>query len=75
MKLSQQIAEAIAEALQEDGTTQAELARDTGLSTKHVNHVVNGKSGASFGLYDYIAHTLSRRWVVTLEYVGQEGEA
>lgn len=75
VKLSQQIAEAVADALQQDGMSQAELARTTGLSAKHINKVVNGESGAAFGLYDYLAHTLSRRWVVTLEYVGDEGEA
>jgi transcriptional regulator with XRE-family HTH domain len=74
VKLSQQLAEALADALDAEHISQADLARDMGLSAKHVNHMVNGKSGA-LGMYDFAAHTLSRRWVVTLEYAPQEGEA
>lgn len=75
MRLSNQMAEALIDALKSEDMTQAQLARETGISAKHINQILNGHSGASFGAYDYLAHTLSRRWVVTLEYVGDEGEA
>lgn len=66
MKLNDQLANAVLKALADDGVTQADLARSMGLSAKHVNHLVHGKSGA-LGMYDFAAHTLGRRWVVTLE--------
>lgn len=66
MKLSQQVADELAKALADDGMSQADLAREMGLSAKHVNHMIHGKSGA-LGMYDYAAHVLGRRWVVSLE--------
>lgn len=74
MRLSDQFAEALLDALKAENKTQADLARDMGLSAKHVNHMVNGKSGA-LSMYDFAAFTLGRRWVLTLEYEPQEGEA
>lgn len=74
MRLSDQLAEALSEALQAEGKSQADLARDMGLSAKHVNHMVNGKSGA-LAMYDFAAFALGRRWVLTLEFDPQEGEA
>lgn len=74
MRLSDQFAELLTEALATEKMTQADLARETGLTTKHVNHMVNGKSG-SLAMYDFAAFTLGRKWVLSLEYDPQEGEA
>jgi plasmid maintenance system antidote protein VapI len=74
VRLSDQLAEQLTEALAAEAMTQADLARAMGLSLKHVNHMVNGKSGA-LAMYDFAAFTLGRRWVLTMEYVGEEGEA
>lgn len=68
VKLGEQFAAELSNALTDAGWTQADLAREMGLTTKHVNHMVNGKSGA-LGMYDYAAHTLGYRWTVTLEPV------
>lgn len=66
MKLNDQLADAVLSALNADGITQADLSRSMGLTTKHINHLVHGKSGA-LGMFDFAAHALGRRWVVTLE--------
>lgn len=63
--LSSRIAEQLRARLAESGMTQADLARAMGLSAKHVNHMVQGKSGA-LGMYDYAAHVLGCRWDVAL---------
>jgi transcriptional regulator with XRE-family HTH domain len=65
VNLSDQLATRLREAMEADGVSQADLARSTGLSAKHVNHMVNGKSGA-LAMYDYAAFTLGRRWELTL---------
>jgi transcriptional regulator with XRE-family HTH domain len=67
-RLPAQLAEQLTKALADEGMTQADLARAMGLSPKHVNHMVNGKSGA-LAMYDFAAFTLGRRWVLTLEHI------
>lgn len=66
MKLRDQLCIQLLEALALEGMTQADLAREMGITTKHINHLVNGKSG-SFGMFDYAAHVLGRSWTVTME--------
>mgnify|MGYP001585956383 CR=1 FL=1 len=61
-----QLAAAIMETLDADGLSQADLARKTGLSAKHINHLVHGSAG-SFGVYEYVAFVLGRHWTVALE--------
>ncbi len=68
--LSEQLAKALLDALFEDDRSQADLGRDMGLSAKHVNHMVHGKSGA-LAMYDYAAFTLGRHWIVTLEPIAE----
>lgn len=63
--LSDQLAAAILAALDQAGMTQAELARAMGVSAKHMNHLVHGKSGAN-GMFDYAAFVLGKRWSVRL---------
>lgn len=63
--LRDQLSTALLDALTKDGRTQADLAREMGLSPKHMNHLVNGKSGA-LGMYDYAAFTLGFEWEVRL---------
>jgi transcriptional regulator with XRE-family HTH domain len=56
----------IAEALNAQGLTQAELARQAGVSTKHVNLVLHGQAGAQLGQLDYWAWILGLRFEVKL---------
>lgn len=63
--LREQLSSALMVELAAEGISQADLARDMGLSAKHVNALVNGKSGA-LGIYDFAAFTLGRKWEVRL---------
>lgn len=63
--LREQLSAALLAALEADDRTQADLAREMGLSAKHVNHLVNGKAGA-LGIYDFAAFTLGKKWEVRL---------
>lgn len=54
------------EALDAQGITQAELARQAGVSAKHVNLVLNGQAGAQQGQLDYWAWLLGLRFEVAL---------
>jgi transcriptional regulator with XRE-family HTH domain len=56
----------IGAALDEDGISQAEFARLTGCSAKHVNQVVNGNGTATTSMLDYWAYILGRQWTVNL---------
>jgi len=56
----------ISEALAKDGVTQAELARQSGVSEKHVSTVLSGQAGAQIGLLDYWAWLLGLRFDVKL---------
>ncbi len=63
--LGDQLAACLSTMITISGRSQADLARDMGLSPKHINQMVNGKSGA-LAMYDYAAFTLRCRWHVTL---------
>lgn len=52
--------------LEAQGVTQAELARNMGVSAKHVNQMVGGKAGA-LGMFDFAAFTLGCQWELSLE--------
>lgn len=54
----------IATYMENEGITQAELARRIGRTTKHVNQVLNGKAG-SFEL-DYWAFALGMKFEIAL---------
>jgi len=56
----------ISEALAKDGVTQAELARQSGVSEKHVSLVLSGQAGAQIGMLDYWAWLLGLRFDVKL---------
>jgi gp16 family phage-associated protein len=60
------MAQLLREALDQQGISQAELARQAGLSLKHVNQVLNGAAGAQQGQLDYWAWLLGLRFEVTL---------
>lgn len=47
------------------GVTQRELARRVNISFKHMNLVINGKTGVSFMLIDQMMGALRREFVVT----------
>ena len=69
--------EVLVEKLDEMGMTQAEFARRTGLSAKHVNRVVKGK--ATFGpevaiRFERVTGVSARLWL-TLQADYQLGQA
>ena len=69
MRLSEQLGAQLLAALDAREWTQADLARAMGVSAKHVNQMVSGKSGA-WAMYDYAAFTIGGIWTVTLEHSG-----
>lgn len=62
----QHMAELIRRALEADGLTQADFARRTGVSTKHLNLVLSGKATARPAALDYWAFALGREFLVAL---------
>lgn len=66
VRLGEQTAQAIAARMVEIGWTQADLAREMGLTTKHVNQIMTGKATGSPRLLDLIAWGMGCRWQVTL---------
>ena len=65
--IAEQMASQIAEALEADGITQAEFARRTGVTAKHLNQVLRGKATARYAQLDYWAYVLGRSWAVSLQ--------
>ena len=66
-RTDEKMAALIAEALAEDGLTQAEFARRVGVSEKHMSQVLTGKTVGRNAALDYWAFALGRRFVVRLE--------
>ena len=60
------MAHLLAERLEALDMTQAEFARRSGASTKHINQVLNGVATAQAGTLDYWAYILGCRWDVQL---------
>jgi len=60
------MADQLAAALEVDGITQAEFARRTGVSPKHINQVLSGKATARHAQLDYWAFVLGREWHIEL---------
>lgn len=56
----------ISEALDAAGISQAELARQAGVTQKHVSLVLSGQAGAQLGQLDYWAWLLGLRFEVKL---------
>jgi len=65
------MSELLREALDQQEISQAELARQAGVSLKHVNQVMNGKAGAQQGQLDYWAWLLGLRFEVTLVSISE----
>ncbi len=59
----------IRQEMERQGVTQAEMARRTGRTPKHINQVFNGKAGTAE--LDYWAFVLGVRFVVQIEQVTQ----
>jgi transcriptional regulator with XRE-family HTH domain len=57
----------LAKALADSGMTQAELARRSGMTEKHVSRTLTGHNTASTGTLDYWAFVLGLRFVVSLQ--------
>lgn len=60
------MAKLISDTLDARGLTQAELARQAGVTQKHVNLVLHGQAGAQQGQLDYWAWLLGMRFEVAL---------
>lgn len=68
MKLKEQLSELLAQALTEENMSQAALCREMGISTKHLNQMLNGQAG-SLAMFDYAAHVLNRKFVIEMEFL------
>jgi len=66
-RLGPQFAAIITERLDAIGWSQADLAREMGVTQKHINQMLNGKATGSPGMLDFVAFTLGFEWVVTAE--------
>lgn len=64
-KLGAQFATVINAKLVELGMSQADLAREMGVTPKHINQMLTGKATGSPGMLDYCAHVLGFEWSVT----------
>lgn len=60
------MAQFIGEALAADGISQAEFCRTVGVSTKHLNQVLQGKATARMATLDYWAFVLGFHFEVKL---------
>ena len=74
-RLGPQFAAVIIERLEELGWTQADLAREMGVTPKHINQMLNGKATGSPGMLDFVAHTLGFEWQVTAVENGSKRDA
>lgn len=68
----ERMARLIASELEAQGLSQAEFARRTAVSTKHINRVLNGHQAATLPMLDYWAHVLGLRWSVSLQPLADE---
>jgi len=64
----------IGEEMASQDLSQAEFARRTGASTKHVNQFLGTRTGVSLPMLDYWAHVLGCRWEVRLRPVDEVPE-
>jgi lambda repressor-like predicted transcriptional regulator len=67
--LSSLLSQAILDALVETGTSNRALARQTGVTEKHLSRVLCGWDRASLPLFETWARALGYRWVVRLERI------
>lgn len=70
-RLGEQFAALIKTRLDDLGMTQADLAREMGVTPKHINQMLSGKATGSPGMLDYAAHVLGFRWHVTALVEGE----
>ena len=69
--LQQGAAGEVARALRELSWTQTRLSAEVGLSLKHVNEVLRGKSGVSVEMLDDWARAMGYVWEVRLRKLGK----
>ena len=69
VRLGIQTRNAISARMEELGWTQADLARETGLTPKHINQIMQGKATGSPVMLDFVAFVLGCEWDVTLRAV------
>lgn len=68
-RLNEQSLEQLRSRLDELGMSQAELARASGLTPKHINQIWQGKAFGSPAMLDFIAFALGCEWELTLRPV------
>ncbi len=66
-QLRHQLSHAFRAAVEAEGISQAEIARMTGMSAKHVNQMVTGAASATVMTWEFAAYALGYRWHVSLE--------
>ena len=66
-KLGLQFANVINDRLVELGWSQADLAREMGVTPKHINQMLTGKATGSPGMLDYAAFVLDFEWSITMK--------
>lgn len=64
-RLGPQFAAIIEKQLEVKGWSQADLAREMGVTPKHINQMLTGKATGSPGMLDFAAFTLGFEWQVT----------
>lgn len=73
-RLGPQFAAIIEKQLKVKGWTQADLAREMGVTPKHINQMLTGKATGSPGMLDFVAFTLGFEWVVSASRGGRTPE-
>lgn len=71
-RLGPQFAAIIEKQPEVKGWSQADLAREMGVTPKHVNQMLTGKATGSPGMLDFAAFTLGFEWQVTAVDGGSE---
>jgi transcriptional regulator with XRE-family HTH domain len=67
-----QLRRVVKQALEDEGLAQAEVCRRLGLSTKHLNCMLQGKSHFTLAWADRILELCGARLVLTLQYPEEE---
>ena len=69
-----QLRQVVRQALEDEELAQAEVCRRLGVSTKHLNCMLQGKSPFTLAWADRILELCGARLVLTLQYADEEEE-
>jgi transcriptional regulator with XRE-family HTH domain len=73
-RLGPQFADIITKQLEAKGWSQADLAREMGVTPKHINQMLTGKATGSPGMLDFAAFTLGFEWSVMASEITPEAD-